>query len=175
MYISTMHNDVVGVYHCKHSAIVVTVCSHSCLAIVVVQLLNCKRRLAHLVWNVAVTKIALRIFCIPVHKEESISRDNKRITMTQYENDLQKDSSVNWEEQPIHSCNFWGPRPSGTGSYSRWQVSDKILVSHVYLKSLLSLKIFYFPLCFTEAHYHYSYIEGLRVGFSNKILCKVVF
>ena len=46
----------------------------------------------HLVWNVAVTEIVLCIFCIPAHREESIS---KRITMAQYENDLRKDSFIN--------------------------------------------------------------------------------
>ena len=46
-------------------------------AIVVVgRLLNCKRRLAQLVWNVVVTEIALRIFHIPIHEEESILKDN---------------------------------------------------------------------------------------------------
>ena len=39
-------------------------------------------------WNVVVTEIALRIFRIPVHREESISKNNKRITIAQYENDI---------------------------------------------------------------------------------------
>ena len=50
----------------------------------------------HLVWNVAVAKIDLRMhFHIPVHREEYISKNNKRITMVQYENNLWKDSFVN--------------------------------------------------------------------------------
>ena len=47
------------------------------------------------VWNVAVTEVLLRIFRIPVHSEESISENNKRITMVQYENSLWKDNFVN--------------------------------------------------------------------------------
>ena len=46
-------------------------------------------------WNVAVTEVVQQIFCILVHREESISKNNKRITMAQYENDLRKDSFVN--------------------------------------------------------------------------------
>ena len=70
--------------------------------------------------------------------------------------------------------------PSRTGSYSRWQaggrqVSDEILVSHVYPKSLHKLKLFYYPLCFTKMCYRYSYIDGFRVVFLDEIYCKVVF
>ena len=45
-------------------------------------------------WNVAVTEVfgALRI---SVHREESISKNIKRIIMTQYENHLRKDSFIN--------------------------------------------------------------------------------
>ena len=39
-------------------------------------------------WNVAVTEAFLRIFRIPVHVEEGILKNNKRITMVQYKNDL---------------------------------------------------------------------------------------
>ena len=49
----------------------------------------------HLVCNVVVTEIVFCIFCIPVLREESISKNNKRITMEQYENDLRKDSFIN--------------------------------------------------------------------------------
>ena len=42
----------------------------------------------HLVWNVAVTEVVLCIFCVPAHREESISKNNKRITMAQHENGL---------------------------------------------------------------------------------------
>ena len=45
-------------------------------------------------WNVAVTEVFLCIFCIPVHIEESILKNNKRITMAQYENDFWMDSFV---------------------------------------------------------------------------------
>ena len=50
---------------------------------------------AHLVWNVAVTEVVLCIFRISVHRDESILKNNKRITMVQYENDLRKDGFVN--------------------------------------------------------------------------------
>ena len=49
-------------------------------------------------WNVAVTEIVLHILRIPVHREESISKNNKRITLAQYENDIRKDSFVNWAQ-----------------------------------------------------------------------------
>ena len=39
-------------------------------------------------WNVAVMEVVWYIFRIPVHREESISKNNKRITMAQYENNL---------------------------------------------------------------------------------------
>ena len=55
------------------------------------------------------------------------------------------------------------------------QMSDDILVSHMYLKTLLLLKLFYFPLRFTEKLHLYSNIEEMRVGFSNQIHYKVVF
>ena len=45
-------------------------------------------------WNVA--EIILCVFRIPVHREESISQNNKRITMAQYENDLRKDGFMIW-------------------------------------------------------------------------------
>ena len=35
-------------------------------------------------WNVEVKEVALRIFHILVHREESILKNNKRITMVQY-------------------------------------------------------------------------------------------
>ena len=77
MYV-IMYNDVAAVFYCERSAIVVTVSSCSCLDIVaVVRLLNCKRRPAHLVWNVAVTEIALRVFHIPVHEEERIIKESR--------------------------------------------------------------------------------------------------
>ena len=46
-------------------------------------------------WKVAVTEVLLCIFRISVHSEESISENNKRITMVQYENSLWKDNFVN--------------------------------------------------------------------------------
>ena len=46
-------------------------------------------------WNVAVTEIVLCIFRIPVHREESISKNNKSIALVQYESNLWKDSFVN--------------------------------------------------------------------------------
>ena len=55
------------------------------------------------------------------------------------------------------------------------QVSDKILVYHVYQKRLRKLKLFYYPLCFTKARYRYSYIDGFRVIYLGEIYCKVVF
>ena len=64
---------------------------------------------------------------------------------------------------------------SDTGSYSRCQVSDEILVNHMYQKSLCKLELFYYPLCFTKVHYRYSCIDGFRVVFSDEIYCKVVF
>jgi len=42
------------------------------------QLLNCKRRLAHLVWNVVVTKVCYA-FCIPVYREEVFQRRIKEL------------------------------------------------------------------------------------------------
>ena len=59
-----------------------------------VQLLNCKRGPAHLVCNVAVKEVFTH-FRIPAHREKSISKYSKRITMAQYENGLQKDIFIN--------------------------------------------------------------------------------
>ena len=74
-------------------------------------------------WNIAVTEIVLYIFRIPIHREESTSKNNKRITMAQYENDHWKDSFINRAQYPINSCNFWIPTPSRTESYDRCQIS----------------------------------------------------
>ena len=52
------------------------------------------------------------------------------------------------------------------------QVSDKILVNHVYQKSLHKFELFYYPLCFTKARYHYSYMDGFKVVFSGETYCK---
>ena len=55
------------------------------------------------------------------------------------------------------------------------QVSDEILLNHVYQKSLRKLELFYYPVCFTKARYRYSYIDKFRVVFLGEIYCKVVF
>ena len=44
---------------------------------------------------------------------------------------------------------------------------------HMYQKSLRKFELFYYPLCFTRAHYHYSYMDGFRVVFLGEIYCKV--
>ena len=95
--------------------------------------------------------------------------------MVQYENSLWMDSFVNRTQQAIYSCYFWSPIPSRTGSYGRCQVSTKILVNHVYQKSLHKLKLFYYMLCFTKARYRYSYIDGLRVVFWVKSTVRLFF
>ena len=63
--------------------------------------------------------------------------------------------------------------PSGIESYGRWQAGIRLNFgeSHVSKK----LELFYYPLCFTKARYHYSYMDGFRVVFSGEIYCKVVF
>ena len=70
----------------------------------------------------------------------------------------------------MYSCNF-----RRTVSYGKFQVSDKILENHMFQKSLRKFELFYLALCFTKAHYHYSYIEGYRVVFWDEIYSKVVF
>ena len=54
----------------------------------------------------------------------------------------------------------------------RYQMTDEILVGHVYLKSLLLLKLFYFP---PKVRYHYSYSMGLRAGFLMKSTIRLFF
>ena len=82
-------------------------------------------------WNVVVAEIALRIFRIPVHREESILKNNKRITMAQYENNLRRTvSKIGHNNQSI--CVIFGaPHLAKPGLMAgvRWQVSDKILVA----------------------------------------------
>ena len=58
-----------------------------------VWLLNCKRKPVHLVWNVVVTEV-FYAFCIPVHREESILKKDKRITMVKFENGLRNNSFI---------------------------------------------------------------------------------
>ena len=65
--------------------------------------------------------------------------------------------------------------PSRTGSYGRCQVSDEILVNHLYQKNLRKLKLFYYPPCFTEARYRYSYIDGVWVVFWVKSIVRLFF
>ena len=55
------------------------------------------------------------------------------------------------------------------------QVSDEILVNHMYKKSLRKLELFYHVLCFTKARYHYSYVDGFRVVFWVKSTVKLFF
>ena len=54
-------------------------------------------KLLNLVWNVMVTQVGCSCILqyIPVHREESISKKGKRITMAQQENGLRNNSFIN--------------------------------------------------------------------------------
>ena len=78
--------------------------------------------------------------CIPVHREECISRKDKRITMVQLEIGLWNNSSVNRIQYPIHLCNFhlcnfWSPCLAKPGLTANSSQADKLLVHHVFKKA----------------------------------------
>ena len=81
-------------------------------------------------WNVVVIEVVLCIFHNPVHREESISKNNKRITMVQNKNSLRKDNnqSIRVIFEALHLAEL-GP------TVGIWcQMSDKILVNDVVQK-----------------------------------------